>query len=171
MGLRQRLAIASIGLVLVVAIAFGWLAQRGLARIARERLASELEANGRLAAELLGAAPFAADQRAEVQRRVGVVGRATGMRVTLIEADGTVIADSDLTREQLVDVENHASRPEVQEALAGRTGRMERVSSSLHRPFFYLATPLAGGVLRLAADAAHVQAEVSALTQPLLLAA
>jgi two-component system phosphate regulon sensor histidine kinase PhoR len=99
------------------------------------------------------------------------VGRATGMRVTLIAADGSVIADSDVPAAALASVENHAGRVEVAEALAGRVGRTERVSGTLGRPFLYLATPLPGGALRLAADSARVDAEVSALTQPLLAAA
>ena len=171
LSVRLRLAVALVGLVLVVAIGFGVFAQRGLARGTHERLAGELEANARLAAELLGAEPFAAGQRLEVQHRVGLVGRATGMRVTLIAADGTVIADSDVPPSELAGVENHASRPEVAEALAGRVGRSERVSGTVGRTFFYLATPLRGGVLRLAADSARVASEVRLLTQPLLLAA
>ncbi|TFG94056.1 MAG: HAMP domain-containing protein, partial [Myxococcales bacterium] len=171
LSVRLRLAVALVSLVLVVAIAFGVFAQRGLARSARDRLASELEANARLAAELLGEGPFAPAQRAEIQHRVGLIGRATGMRVTLIAADGSVIADSDVPPSQLAGVENHAGRVEVAEALAGRVGRTERVSGTLGRPFFYLATPLQAGALRLAADSARVEAEVSALTQPLLAAA
>jgi two-component system phosphate regulon sensor histidine kinase PhoR len=171
LSVRLRLAVALVGLVLVVAIAFGMFAQRGLARSARDRLASELEANARLAAELLGEGPFAPAQRAEIQHRVGLIGRATGMRVTLIAADGSVIADSDVSPSQLAGVENHARRVEVAEALAGRVGRTERVSGTLGRPFFYLAAPLQGGAIRLAADSARVEAEVSALTQPLLVAA
>ena len=171
LSVRLRLALALVSLVLVVAVGFGLLAQRGLARSARDRLASGLEANARLAAELLGAGSFEPARRAQIQHRVGVVGRATGMRVTLIAADGSVIADSDVPPAALAGLENHAGRVEVAEALAGRVGRTERVSESLGRTFFYLATPFEGGVLRLAADSARVGAEVSALTQPLLAAA
>ena len=170
-SVRLRLAIALVGLVLVVAVAFGVVAQRGLARSARDRLASGLEANARLAAELLGAEPFAPAERTEIQHRVGVIGRATGMHVSLIAADGSVVADSDVSPSELAGVENHAGRPEVAEALAGRIGRTERVSGTLGRSFFYLAMPFQGGALRLAADSARVAAEVDGLTQGLLAAA
>jgi two-component system phosphate regulon sensor histidine kinase PhoR len=171
LSVRLRLALALVSLVLVVAFGFGVFAQQGLARGARDRLAISLEANARLAAELLGAEPFAPAQRAEIQHRVGVVGRATGMRVTLVAADGSVIADSDVSPSELAGVENHAGRVEVAEALLGRVGRTERVSETLGRSFFYLATPLQGGALRLAADSVRVEAEVRLLTQPLLVAA
>jgi two-component system phosphate regulon sensor histidine kinase PhoR len=58
----------------------------------------------------------------------------------------------------------------VADALAGRTGRDERRSGTLGRPFLYLAIPLAGGALRLAADSARVEAEVGALSRALLVA-
>jgi two-component system phosphate regulon sensor histidine kinase PhoR len=169
-SVRLRLAAALVSLVLVVGLVFGAVAYRGIAERARERLSSSLEANARLAAELLGPEPFATAQRAEAQRRVGAVGRATGMRVTLIAEDGAVVADSDVSPEALPGVENHASRPEVAAALAGRTGRDERRSGTLGRPFLYLAIPLAGGALRLAADSARVEAEVGALSRALLVA-
>jgi two-component system phosphate regulon sensor histidine kinase PhoR len=169
-SVRLRLAAALVSLVLVVGLVFGAVAHRGITERARERLSSSLEANARLAAELLGPEPFAAPRRAEAQGRVGAIGRATGMRVTLIAADGTVVADSDVIPEALAGVENHASRPEVAEALAGRTGRDERRSGSVGRPFLYLAIPLAGGALRLAADSARVEAEVGALSRALLVA-
>jgi two-component system phosphate regulon sensor histidine kinase PhoR len=169
-SVRLRLAAALVSLVLVVGLVFGAVAYRGIAERARERLSSSLEANARLAAELLGPEPFATAQRAEAQRRVGAVGRATGMRVTLIAEDGAVVADSDVSPEALPGVENHASRPEVAAALAGRTGRDERRSGTLGRPFLYLAIPLAGGALRLAADSVRVEAEVGALSRALLVA-
>jgi two-component system phosphate regulon sensor histidine kinase PhoR len=169
-SVRLRLAAALVSLVLVVALAFGVVAYRGIGERARERLSEGLEANARLAVELLGPAPLDAAHQAEVQRRVGAVGRATGMRVTLIAADGAVIADSDVSPAALAGVENHAARPEVAEALAGRVGRDERRSGTLGRPFLYLAIPLDGGALRLAADSARVEAEVSALSRALVAA-
>jgi two-component system phosphate regulon sensor histidine kinase PhoR len=169
-SVRLRLAAALVSLVLVVALAFGVVAYRGIGERARERLSEGLEANARLAVELLGPAPLDAAHQAEVQRRVGAVGRATGMRVTLIAADGAVIADSDVSPAALAGVENHAARPEVAEALAGRVGRDERRSGTLGRPFLYLASPLDGGALRLAADSARVEAEVSALSRALVAA-
>src|SRR5262245_23639257 len=142
-------------------------AQRGIAERARERLAGALEADARLAAEVLGAEPFDPAQLAETQHRIGTVGRASGMRVTLIAPDGTVVADSDVSPNGIAGMENHARRPEVAEALAGRTGRDERRSGTLARPFFYLAIPFHGGALRVAADSARVEAEVSSLSRAL----
>jgi two-component system phosphate regulon sensor histidine kinase PhoR len=170
MSVRLRLAAALVSLVLVVGLAFAAVVQRSLGQSARDRLVARLEADARLTAELLGAAPFAAEQRAAIQEGVGSAGRATGMRVTLIAADGTVVADSDVSPDALGSVENHAQRPEVAAALGGRVGRDERRSGTVGRTFLYLAVPIESGALRLAADSARVEAEVGSLARALVVA-
>jgi two-component system, OmpR family, phosphate regulon sensor histidine kinase PhoR len=79
---------------------------------------------------------------------------AGGYRVTLIDATGTVIADSEADPRSM---ENHASRAEVAAALGigrpggGRASSSHRKSATLGVNFLYAAAPLAGGgVLRLA---------------------
>jgi two-component system phosphate regulon sensor histidine kinase PhoR len=169
-SVRLRLAAALVSLVLVVAIVFGVVAYRGIADRARARLSDTLESNARLAAELLGPIPFDPAHRVETLQRTGSIGRATGMRVTLIDAQGSVVADSEVSPEGLAGVENHAHRPEVAAALVGRIGRDERRSGTVGRSYLYLAVPHAGGVLRLAADSERVEAEVSALARALVVA-
>ena len=56
-------------------------------------------------------------------------GRA-GARITLIAPDGKVLADSDRDAETM---ENHAGRPEVQAAVAGKPGSAVRHSASIDR--------------------------------------
>jgi two-component system, OmpR family, phosphate regulon sensor histidine kinase PhoR len=169
-SVRLRLAAALVSLVLVVAAVFGVVADRGMEERARAHLSETLDANARLAAELLGPDPFEPARRSETLARVGAIGRAAGVRVTLIDSHGVVVADSDVSPEALAGVENHAQRPEVAAALAGGVGRDERRSGTVGRPFLYLALPHPGGVLRLAADSSRVEAEVSALSRALVIA-
>jgi two-component system phosphate regulon sensor histidine kinase PhoR len=65
--------------------------------------------------------------------------------VTVLAADGRVLADSD---EDPALMENHATRPEVEEARAAGSGTTTRYSRTLHRPMMYLAQAAdgAGGV-------------------------
>ena len=65
----------------------------------------------------------------------------TGCRVTLIARDGRVLADSDVRPEALAGLENHADRPEVRAALAGRVGHAVRRSRTLGRDLLYVAIP------------------------------
>ena len=60
-------------------------------------------------------------------------------RITIIAADGKVIADS---LEDPAKMENHSGRPEIAEALKGLTGRSVRYSPTLHQNMMYVAMPL-----------------------------
>ncbi len=61
----------------------------------------------------------------------------SGVRVTLVAKDGTVIAD---TSEDPRKMENHAGRPEIREAFDKGSGRAVRFSATLGHNLVYLAT-------------------------------
>lgn len=63
-------------------------------------------------------------------------------RVTIIGADGTVLADSKATAANL---ENHRQRPEVKTALEGQQGTALRRSQSVGEELVYLAEPIIRG--------------------------
>ncbi len=63
----------------------------------------------------------------------------SGSRVTVIEPSGKVIADS---RENVSEMDNHADRPEVIEALKGKSGISQRYSFTLKEDFLYSAMPV-----------------------------
>ncbi len=67
-------------------------------------------------------------------------------RLTVIGADGTVLADSEAETS-----ENHASRPEVQEALASGWGESVRHSDTLSLPMLYVAKRFVDGSVGRAA--------------------
>ena len=81
--------------------------------------------------------------------------QAAGARVTIIDASGKVLADSESNP---ADMENHAARPEFAAALAGKTGENERHSATLGIPFLYVAVPVSGGAVRLAYPLSDVEA-------------
>ncbi len=60
-------------------------------------------------------------------------------RVTIINADGTVLADS---KAKAAELENHRQRPEVLAALAGKRGTALRLSQSVGEELVYLAQPI-----------------------------
>ena len=60
-------------------------------------------------------------------------------RVTIIATDGTVLADSE---QDIRSMENHSHRPEVVEALQGKTGKSIRFSSTVNRDMLYVAVPI-----------------------------
>jgi len=60
-------------------------------------------------------------------------------RITVIATDGTVLADSE---QNIQSMENHSHRPEVVEALQGKTGKSIRFSSTVNKDMLYVAIPL-----------------------------
>jgi two-component system phosphate regulon sensor histidine kinase PhoR len=60
-------------------------------------------------------------------------------RITIIATDGKVLADSE---ENIRSMENHRNRPEVVEALQGKTGRSIRFSSTANRDMLYVSVPV-----------------------------
>jgi len=74
-------------------------------------------------------------------------------RVTLIAADGRVVGDSDVRDDQVLGLENHRNRPEVQQALKSGSGWSMRHSDTLRTTMLYVAVTLPTSdmsVLRLA---------------------
>jgi two-component system phosphate regulon sensor histidine kinase PhoR len=71
--------------------------------------------------------------------RVRLAAKQSGARVTLIDAKGAVLSDSQVDAVKLPTLENHLSRPEVMAARANRTGFAERRSASVVEPLLYVA--------------------------------
>jgi two-component system phosphate regulon sensor histidine kinase PhoR len=110
---------------------------------------------------------------ARVDAAADRAGDASGARVTLIAADGTVVGDSNVERGRLASLANHADRPEVRQALAGGVGRSTRRSETVGRRLLYLAVPVdggAGGVVRLAMELSDLETAVASLRRELLVA-
>jgi two-component system phosphate regulon sensor histidine kinase PhoR len=102
---------------------------------------------------------------AELNQVVSEAGGRAQARVTVITHSGVVLADSQHDPETM---ENHATRPEVRQALQGGTGVSIRHSATLNRDLCYVALPLTyqgrgGFVLRLAVPLIEVSKTVSAV--------
>lgn len=105
-----------------------------------------------------------------LQRLVIDLDHAAGARVTLIAADGQVVADS---RDNPVSMANHADRPELQQALGQEFGSAIRHSATEDIEMLYLAVAIpvsASGprpVLRLSRPMTEVSAASQHLRQAL----
>lgn len=124
-------------------------------RITIANLESGLETNlsekARLVETTLGDLPFS-----EYQSMAHDLAQRAQARVTIIDASGTVLADSEADPLQM---ENHATRPEFVESLAGETSVSRRFSSTVGMDFLYVAVPMdGGGAVRLALPLEEVNA-------------
>ena len=175
--LQTRMIAAMALLVSVVVLASGFLAEQGLRQRETARIAEDLRRQAELVREALHPLEIRLEHRDALQRIAQRMARRAEARVTLMAADGTVVADSGVELDALAAVENHASRPEMVDALAGRAGNATRLSRTLGRRLLYVGVPVRPrgggtpvGVVRLARDLEAVEAVVGSLRRVLLTA-
>lgn len=98
-------------------------------------------------------------------------GRRAATRITVIDAGGVVLADSNEDRSLM---DNHGKRPEVEPALAGGTGFSLRHSNTLGESMLYAAIPVKlgndnhRGALRLAIAVTPVETMLGTLQKKML---
>src|SRR5512136_2061539 len=117
--------------------AASWYAAEYLRRFTLEQKGADLVAAARLAESALATA--VQREPPALQETCRELGRKTALRLTLVLPSGKVLCDS---AEDPAAMENHADRPEVRDALSGRTGRAQRFSFTLGQPALYVAVPL-----------------------------
>ena len=119
--------------VVILVTAFGFIRSRYL-----DSLSADLEKLGRAlepdVGEFLGRAAWA-----EMEAYFQKFEKQTQIRLTFILPDGRVVADSQENPERM---ENHRYRPEIVQALEGRTGRALRHSDTLRLEMLYIALPI-----------------------------
>jgi two-component system phosphate regulon sensor histidine kinase PhoR len=74
-----------------------------------------------------------------LQAMVTETGQTIEKRITIIDADGVVLADSQNDPQSM---ENHKNRPEIQIAMQGNTGQSLRYSSTMQADMLYVAIPI-----------------------------
>src|SRR2546426_5976761 len=138
----------SLIILFCLAVLGGYLVQ-GERRASRQQLERDLAERAVLLDERLqGLLDPARGPQADSLAKL--LGHQTSTRITVIEPDGTVLADTEADPAQM---ENHRFRPEVQEALAHRIGTSARMSATVHSRYLYVAYPSTthpGWVIRLA---------------------
>jgi two-component system, OmpR family, phosphate regulon sensor histidine kinase PhoR len=74
-----------------------------------------------------------------LEETVKQLGRELRTRITVVDLEGKVLADSE---ENPKSMENHKNRPEMREALSGGIGKSTRFSSTTGREALYVAVPM-----------------------------
>lgn len=140
MTFRTRIfftSLATTGLTLLFAtVLVSW----SIRRTAETQIERSLVSQARLTAETLGHRQ--AISGPELDADADALGKIAGLRVTLVAPDGTVVGDTDLDAEQLKTVENHATRPEIQQARREGIGIARRHSTTINADMLYVAVPV-----------------------------
>jgi two-component system phosphate regulon sensor histidine kinase PhoR len=169
--IHHPLVIGILGVVGVLVLLTTLIVGAGIRREIRATSRAELERLLGLASPLVARAG-AADPHQLVRDITGQIGH----RVTLMTADGRVIADSFVDPSRIPTVEGHAERPEVRALLeeGQRIGYSERVSETVAQTLIYAAemTTYRGepAILRISAPWTDVSQTVSRVQRSVLLA-
>ena len=163
LGIRGKLFAISLGLIGLAALTSGVLVETVMRSLLVERLTEELTRVAGVAAQALALVdePLTPGTQQPLVERLGHLAHG---RVTVVRADGVVIADSSLSRAELATTENHADRPEVRRAVASGRGIATRYSETIGTEMMYVAVPLrgaAGGVVRVAMSLGEVEALIA----------
>jgi two-component system phosphate regulon sensor histidine kinase PhoR len=171
-GIQLRLAGILAALVVGVVGLSGYLVERQIRDQELARLEESLLERAQLVRELTALLDFSLERHVEIDPIVDRLGLAAEARVTLIAADGTVIADSEVATDRIPAVENHADRPEIVAAREGGPGRHTRLSATVGRRLLYVAIPAHsppdGSVVRLSISTESIDAAAADLRASLL---
>ncbi len=145
LSLRGRMVLTAVVAAAVALSALLALAGPALQRRAIRQTEETLSAEALLMARVVEDALARGTGTEGLDPLIDDASRDVGARVTVIARDGRVLADSAVSGAELAALENHAGRPEVQEALAGGTGQSQRHSATVGADLLYVAVPVRHG--------------------------
>ncbi len=154
-----KLIAAILGVLVLSLLAVDFMA----ARMAEDTYIETLKIEHEQKCRILSLDPELLDSPA----RLKDLAKAAGGRLTVIDASGKVLAD---TEQSAAKMENHRDRPEFAMALQGKVGSATRLSASTGVNYLYIATPSPQGALRLAVPLREVQTQVNTIRGHLLTA-
>lgn len=171
-NLRNRLVVLFLLLILFTLTALGsyilwFFYQHNIASLNAAMLSQ-----GKIIEELIYRDMSGPIQKAQIDEKIKELSSRIDLRVTVIDATGTVIADSENNPALM---ENHSDRPEVAAALAGGNSYSVRKSTTQDRSLLYVSTPVFSqseitGVVRVALPLDHVDAGYRKILSALLIA-
>lgn len=169
-SIQWRITISFILVVIVTMVILGVYLVNSTRNSQLDNLRSQLENEARLTAE--ACLPVFLVQGGDLDTLAKKLGNEIDARVTIIALNGTVLGDS---HEDPATMENHATRPEVIDALASGLGENTRYSTTLGEQMMYVAVPVTNqttimGVARVALPLLAVANSVHQVTLIIILA-
>ena len=144
MNIRTQLTFRYIGIVLFVLLAMYFYLATVLKDSMSSHITSELEVQAALTREFLTEELPAKDNFTYelIDPLVDRLGKANNARVTFIDLDGVVWGDTERDGQALREMDNHLTRPEVQDVIKKGSGIRDRYSNTTQTEFRYFALPI-----------------------------
>jgi two-component system phosphate regulon sensor histidine kinase PhoR len=171
MNLRTRILVTYLGLAITGIVITGFSALWMVRSSLDAQLTRTQERELKLVSSALASATFTAGSREDRNQLLRLFASNLSARLTLIDKQGVVVFDSEMTDGDIRAAENHADRPEIAMARAGRTGVHQRRSESVGVSFQYAAarivSPSLGGMdsgfVRIALPLESIESEENRL--------
>ncbi|MEG2005546.1 MAG: PAS domain-containing sensor histidine kinase, partial [Bilophila sp.] len=160
---KTRIFLCFLAVILVTMVLPGVYVRQDIKQDGIEETIRSAQREAALIAQILGANQSTDNVTAVLTD----LGTRLGFRITYIGLDGTVLADSDSGQHKLSELDNHADRQEVIEALHGTTGVSIRHSNTLDADLVYVALPFAAvgerpaGLIRVAVPLKRVEERIA----------
>ena len=129
---------SSLVVILAAITVVTWYGSSSLQSFYYEQMGSALEDRASLIKDRVSQLMFS-DKIDDLRAFSRKVGRQASTRITVIDLDGKVVADSN---EDPATMDLHGTRPEILEAYGGKTGISIRFSRTLQEKLMYVAIPL-----------------------------
>lgn len=169
-GLRSRLILSFVLLIILPLPVLGasllWYSHQSSV----DHLTRHLEAQARIIEYILRRPAPGQEWQAAGNARIKEVSEKTDLRITVIAADGAVLADSQADWSHM---ENHLHRPEIAAALAESSGSVIRYSTTLKENLLYVTVPLVqdgrvAAVIRVSTTLAPLENDLAKVRSVLL---
>ncbi|MCX5749237.1 MAG: ATP-binding protein [Candidatus Saganbacteria bacterium] len=141
-SIRPVIFLVLTGIVLISFLLLSLIALPSIKDLAVSQIKDQLLVQANMSREDFSNLLLSNAVKAVSQEKAVEIAKNTGSRVTLINKDGAVLADSDEPLSKIKAMENHLTRPEVVEAASGKYGSSIRYSETTRRDQIYLALAL-----------------------------
>ncbi len=157
-----KLFLTYIGLIVICALTVGIFSTVSLRNYYLGGITSNLKSNAHLVRNLVKP-DLSSGKLSNIDSQTKILSKEIGTRITIVDKEGIVLGDS---QEDPGRMENHADRPEIKEALSGKTGRSIRYSNTLKMDMMYLAIPVMQngqvmGITRLSLPLTEVRTKIA----------
>ena len=137
MKIQTKITFTYVVLALLIVVSLGIFTSISIESYFKERLVEELSRQADLVFFILQ--KDTSYSFPQIDQQVKMIGGLEQLRITLIDAQGKVLADSDIPLSDIAGVQNHLDRPEVQGAQRYGIGNNIRHSATVGRDFLYMA--------------------------------
>ena len=176
LGIRSKLLLFSLTLIAISTMAAEMYLSRALEHQILERIREDLLVRARLVAQRVASRVAALDDQDASDALADEMAHVAAARVTIVHSDGTVVGDSELTVPELAQLENHATRPEIDQALRNGASSTVRYSTTTRAPMMYAAVRIVRqhlpiGTARVAVPLTEVDSAIHEMRRSLAIGA